>query len=139
VWRNGKEESLTIVVEEIPESDKDKDSDTPGASLKDKMTGGLDVLGMKLQKMTPEIRKSLDIDAKINGVVVVDADKSKDKETLKVEDVIIQVDGADVVTPEDILAKVDAKKKQNKKSLLFQINRKGQNLFIALSLEDAKK
>ncbi len=139
VWRGGKEEILSIIVEEISESDKEKDSDTPGFSLKDKVSTGLDVLGMKLQKMTPEIKKSLGVDDKINGVVVVDVDKSKDKETLKVEDVIIQVDGADVVAPEEVLAKVDAKKKQNKKSILFQINRKGQNLFIALSLEEPKK
>lgn len=139
VWRKGKEETLSIVVEEISESDKDKDSDTPGAALKDKASTGLDVLGMKLQAMTPDIRKSIGADEKINGVVVVDVDKSKDKETLKVEDVIIQVDGFDVMTPEEVLAKVEAKKKQSKKSVLFQINRKGQNLFIALSLEETKK
>ena len=138
VWRDGKEFILNIIPEEIPEADKEPI--VIGEDLKEKSVGALDVLGMKLQKMSPDLRSALKLDDKINGVVVVDVEKlNPDTETLLRGDVIIQVDSANVTDPKEIADKIEAKKKDEKnQNLLFQIYRGGHIMFVALNVADKK-
>ena len=142
VWRNKKEETLSISIEEIPESDKEPAS--PDAPKKP--TDGVDVLGMKMQTLSAEHRKAFKIDDKVNGVIVLSVTKTKKpsdsdepKEILKPGDIIISVEYQPISTPADIAEKIEEAQKQKKKNILFQISREGDTRFIALNIEKSKE
>ena len=83
-------------------------------------------LGVAIQKVTPDIADSLDLD-KVGGVLVADVTQGSpaDKAGLRAGDVILQVNESDVKNPRDLARKI-ARIKPNTKArlLILRDNRK---------------
>lgn len=88
VWREGKEIELTVKVEEFP--------DLETAQY------GRAYLGLRIAELTPELRAQLNLDAKINGVVVMRVtDNSPAQQAgIRPGSVIIKIAHKDVAGPD---------------------------------------
>jgi len=88
--------------------------------------------------MTDELRKRYSIKENVKGVVVtkVDPDSAAAGKRIAAGDVITEVQQETVLTPEALVKRIAALKKEGKKSALFLIsNAQGDMRFVALPLE----
>jgi serine protease Do len=95
-------------------------------------------LGLEVSSITDELRKRFQIKEGVKGVLITKVDPSAAAAEKRVSagDVIIEVQQDNVATPDDLIKRVDALKKEGKKSALFLIaNNQGDVRFVALPLE----
>ncbi|HUN48041.1 MAG TPA: DegQ family serine endoprotease [Stellaceae bacterium] len=134
VNRQGKEMTLdTTIVEQPANLEKlasnDNDQQQPAAKPE-----RASALGLKLQPLTPELRKQLKVPSHVKGVVVsgiADSSPLADVD-LQPGDVIVSVNQQPVTSTQDAASKLKAAE-SGKKNLLLQINRHGINAFVAWS------
>ena len=106
-----------------------------GAAKKPKTTSSL---GLSLTAIDPDVRKRLNLADDVQGVLV---NKVKDgtaaqEHGIQPGDVITQVNGQPVKTPDDVVQQVKSIKPGDKRSILLLVTRGGQNRFVALEPED---
>ena len=145
IWRDGKEISKTIKIAEMPESKLLASADT-GAD--DKKSGGkkdsetVTQLGMGLTAITAEARQHYQLGDDVSGVLVtsVTPDSTAAEKQLTPGDVLLEVNQQEVRTPKDVVAKVDAARKANKKSVLLLVQSQGgDSHFVALPVDTKGK
>jgi serine protease Do len=134
IWRDAKEGdvSLTVTafnpnrpVPQPPEPEKPKPPDTT------------DLLGLKLAKLTPELRKQFSLPDQLRGVVVVEVPQNSPgaSQGLRAGDLVVAIGGAPLAAPDEATQLVAAAKKAGRKNLLIRVERDGNYRFIALPLE----
>jgi len=134
VNRQGKEMTLdTTIVEQPANLEKlaSNDNDQQQPTAKPERASAL---GLKLQPLTPELRKQLKVPSHVKGVVVsgiADSSPLADVD-LQPGDVIVSVNQQPVTSTQDAASKLKAAE-SGKKNLLLQINRHGINAFVAWS------
>ena len=137
VWRQGKAETLSITVGRNSE-EKQASAATPGAH---KQHGNLAVpeLGMDLAELTPDLREQLGLDASVHGGVVskVNPDKAAGENGIEQGDIVLSVNQHAVSSAKDAVAQIDEAEKGGRKSVLLQIKRGDQNLFVGLQFDNA--
>ncbi|HMM59364.1 MAG TPA: PDZ domain-containing protein, partial [Candidatus Rifleibacterium sp.] len=91
--------------------------------------------GFKVQKLTPEMARSMAVDAK-SGLVVagVRETSAAEKGGLKAGDVIVQVNGQEVADEEAF--EKSLKEGEAKKSSVVLVNRSGTPMFLVISHTD---
>jgi serine protease Do len=96
----------------------------------------VDVEGLKLTALTPDLRKQFDLPDQTKGVVVtaVAADSVASERGLKAGDVIVEINQEEVHAPADIKAKIKSARDGGRKSVLMLIDHRGDLRFIALTL-----
>jgi serine protease Do len=135
VWRDGKEVPADVKVGQMkPEllaaapakPEKEKDA-----------TPTIDTLGLSLARITPELRRDLELPENAKGVVVidVDGDSPAGQRGIQPGDVIAAVGKEPVTLPEQVVEKVEAAKKAGRKSILLRIEREGSGQFLAVPLD----
>jgi len=136
VLRTGREKSLKIKIAERPSNQK---KSQPKISNKKDSKHKTDV-GMSLEELNDEIREDLNLDEKVQGVVVseIGYDGFADKAGLTRGDVILEVDQKPIQSIDDFFVIV-----KEKKSYLLRIRRldgEGRDVFmvIVLNLSDNK-
>ncbi|MBV9522321.1 MAG: DegQ family serine endoprotease [Alphaproteobacteria bacterium] len=137
MWRDGKEVSTDVKIGAL-NTDK-LASAPPPAESPPKDTPTVQTSGMSLAKITPEVRKDLELPEDAKGVVVIDVEEDglAAKRGIQPGDIVVAV-GRDVVAaPEQVVDKVEAARKGGRKSVLLRIERDGANQFFAVPL-DAK-
>ena len=89
------------------------------------------------QKITPDVRKALELSEDAKGVIVFDIDEDGPaaKQGVQTGDIIASVGTDPVTTPEQIVDKIDQARKAGRKSLLLRIERDGAAQFVAVPLE----
>jgi serine protease Do len=95
-------------------------------------------LGMELSGVTDELRKRYNIKDNVRGVVVTKVDPNSPGADKRIQagDVIVEVQQESVSTPEAISKRLDAVKKDGKKSaLLLVANAQGDVRFVAVPLD----
>jgi serine protease Do len=94
---------------------------------------------MSLAKVTPELRRDLELPEDAKGVVVVDVEEDgvAAKRGVQAGDIVAAVGREPVTAPEQVVEKVEAAKKAGRKSILLRIERDGAAQFFALPV-DAK-
>jgi serine protease Do len=95
-------------------------------------------LGLELSALTSELKKRYSIKDGLKGVVVVKVDPNSPASDKRIGpgDVIVEVQQEAVEAPDAVLKRVDAVKKDGKKSILMLIaNPQGEVRFVALGLE----
>ena len=124
VWRKGEEKSFALTLGELPKSKEahatNSDSDATGA--------GLPKLGMTVAP-AGEVAGSGS-----EGVVVteVDPDGVASEHGLKSGDVILEVGGSKVATPEDLRKALGEAQKNGKHAVLMRLKSDGTTRFVAI-------
>ena len=139
VLRDGKEQLLKVTLGRLEEGEKlaaaadNKKPDVPAVAK-------VDVLGMTLNDLTDETRKTFKLDDKVQGAVISDVAKdgfAADK-GLAVGDVIAEAGGKQVGNAQDVAAAVDQATKDGKNSVLMLVAHAGNaqdTRFVALKLK----
>jgi serine protease Do len=134
--RKGRKQSLKITVQKLADDAKpDKPGKTPPPPAA-KNQSKLAQLGLSLGVLDAPARAKFKIAAAIQGVVVtaVDGGSPAAEKNLHAGDVIVEVGGQAVKTPDDVAKHVDADVKGGKKSLLLLVNRDGDLQYLGLRL-----
>jgi serine protease Do len=95
------------------------------------------MLGLKLEALSDELRSKYNIDKKVAGVIVteVDADSAAAAKNIKPGDVIVEAAQDQVDTPEDVARSIQKVKKSGRKAVLLRIeDAKGDLRFVAVPL-----
>jgi serine protease Do len=137
LWRDGKESAAELKIGVLS---LDKLAAVPApAAAPQKNTPTVDTAGMSLAKVTPELRRDLELPEDAKGVVVVDVEEDgvAAKRGVQAGDIVAAVGREPVTAPEQVAEKVEAAKKAGHKSILLRIERDGAAQFFALPV-DAK-
>ncbi|MEJ1937652.1 PDZ domain-containing protein, partial [Nostoc sp. NIES-2111] len=95
-------------------------------------------LGLELSGITDELRKRYQLKDSVKGVVVtkVDPDSPAADKRIQAGDVIVEVQQEAVSSPDAMAKRVDALKKEGKKSALLLVsNAQGELRFVAVAIE----
>ncbi|HEX4637518.1 MAG TPA: DegQ family serine endoprotease [Rhizomicrobium sp.] len=133
--RKGRKQSVKITVQKLADDAKvDKPVKAPPAPVKNQPK--LTQLGLSLGPLDAGARAKFKIGAGVQGVAVtnVEAGSSAAEKNLRPGDVIVEVAGQAVKTPDDVTKRVDADAKAGKNSILMLINRGGDMTYVGLRL-----
>jgi serine protease Do len=132
LWRDGKELSVDIKVGLL--NSNQVLASAPSEPHETTAPPTIDTLGLSLAKITPELRREMDLAENAKGVVVMDLDENSAAASRGIEpgDIVAAVGHDQVSTPEQIRDKVEAAKKAGRKMLLLRIERDGKAQYVAL-------
>jgi serine protease Do len=138
VWRKRKEVSLDVKVGELKEEQQQAalpQKDTPPAPPE----GSVQVLGLKLADVTPDLRERYTLHDDSGSVVVTDvaANSTAAEKGVKAGDVIVEAAQEEVKTAAQIGSLVDQAKKAGRKSVLLLVDRQGDLRFVALKIDQS--
>lgn len=158
IWRKGKEMMVDVVLGEfetapdyMAASPSDKEKATPGVE-------GVEVLGMKLSALTPELRERFKLPKEAKGILVMKVDPNSTAAEAglrgvdgrgagrdKANDIIEKVNLKELTKPEEFAKVIEDIKKENegmgnkkegRKNVLLLITRDGESRFVPLKLEN---
>lgn len=131
ILRGGGRVTLDAVIERL------EDEQVAGAApVPDQ---GTNALGLELASLTAEQRQSLGLSGDIQGALVTDvAPASPAAEAgLRPGDLIVEAASQPVVSPAEMVERVEQAKETDQSALLLLVNRQGDTLFVAVNLQDA--
>jgi serine protease Do len=133
MWRDGKEQEIELKVAAL----NPNRPPPPPEPEKPKPPPNVDALGLKLSKLTPELRKQFSLADTAKGVVITEVPQNSPAATqaLRPGDLVIAVGHEAVGAPEEVQQKVAVAKKNGRKNVLVRVEREGNSRFIALPLE----
>ena len=137
VIRKGKEETKTVTLGRLEDGEKLAAVDPKKESTPDK-TVVKKSLGIELANMSDDLRKRYKIKDTVNGVVItgIDAGSPAAEKRLSPGDVVVQVQGEAVATPDALQARLDQLKKDGRKVVMLLLSKPdGETQFVALSLQ----
>lgn len=149
VWRKGKEMTFDVV---LGDSASAPDRGTAPASEKAKSTAGqenvLEVLGIKLSALTPELKERFKLSKDVKGIMVMRVDPNstaveiglrgidRDRGGERAGDIIEKVNQQPLTKPEEFAKAIEEAKKENRKNVLLLVSRDGDPRFVPLKLEN---
>lgn len=137
VVRKGKEVTLKVKLGRLEDGEKEmaaRGEDVPGMS---KPTVSK-TLGLDLAPLNPEGRSRFSIKDEVKGALIIriDPDSRAAEKRLQAGDVIVEVNQEQVQSPADVTKRIDALKKDGKKSALLLVsNPRGDVRFVALPID----
>jgi len=137
VWRDGKEQTLQVTVGELP-AEAQVAAATPGPSAS--RTTELAGLGLRVGPLNNEVRERFSLRPEQKGVVVMEVlpgTPAAERE-LRAGDVIVEVQQERVNTPQEVQARLEALRKQNRPTALFLIETAQGQRFVPLRLRPEK-
>jgi len=134
VWRDGKEQEVELKVAAL---NPNRPAPPPSEPEKPKPPTSVDVLGLKLTKLTAELRKQFSLPETAKGVVINEVPQNSPgaAQGLRPGDLVIAVGHELVGSLEEVQQKVAASKKNGRKNVLVRVEREGNTRFIALPFE----
>ncbi|WP_398484228.1 Do family serine endopeptidase [Tardiphaga sp.] len=136
IIRKGKEETKKVTLGRL-EDDKPVQASLKAAPEAEK-PATQKALGLDLTGLSKELRTKYKIKDSVKGVVVTGVDKGSDaaEKRLSAGDVIVEVAQEAVTNAADVSKRIDAVKKDGKKSVLLLVsNAEGELRFVALSVQ----
>ena len=137
VIRKGEEQTLKVTLGRLEDTDKPQ----PAAIKKDEPAEKpvtQKALGLDLASLSKDLRSKYKIKDSVKGVIVTGVDATSDAadKHLSAGDVIVEVAQEAVANAADIKKRIDALKKDGKKTVLLLVsNGDGELRFVALSLQ----
>ena len=104
------------------------------------LTGAqMQAMGLGLAAVTPEARRSFNIDAGIDGVLVTRVDPNSDAGDKGIQpgDVVLSIANKPVRNPHDVVAEVAAARAAGHKTVLLLVATQGGTRFVAVELGQA--
>jgi serine protease Do len=134
MWRDGKEHEVELKVAAL---NPNRPAPPPPEPEKPKPPPSIDALGLKLTKLTAELRKQFSLPDGAKGVVVTEVPQNTPGATqgLRPGDLVVAVGHEPVGALEEVQQKVAAARKNGHKNILVRVEREGSTRFIALPLE----
>lgn len=136
VWRKDKEATLKLKVGRLEEADpKPAALKTPSAAEEPK-TGA--ALGLSFTAITDELKLKFQLKPDAKGLVITKVDPGSKAQENQIQegDLLVEVAQEAVETPADVTKRLDALKKEGKKTaLLLLTGKQGDVRFVALSIE----
>jgi len=136
VWRNGREVNIDVTIGVFDEAKMA--SARSGEEKKQPETSDemFSTLGMTLGVVTPPIRERFKLDAAARGVVVTEVadDGVAFKKGVRSGDLIVEVSQQEVTTPAQVVAKVEAARKNGDKRILLLVESQSGLRFVALGI-----
>jgi serine protease Do len=131
IWRHGKKEMVAIKVAEL---NPNRPTPPPQQPAKPQPPPAVEALGLKLSRLTPELRKQFSIPDEATGVVVTEVPQNSPAATqgLRPGDLVVAVGGYPVVSPDEVKRGALAARKSGRKNLLVRVKRDGSARFFAL-------
>jgi serine protease Do len=135
VWRDGKEVEATITVVAY---DPNRPQPQPPAPEQPKPPPTTDALGLKLAKLTPDLRKQFSLSDRERGIVIVEVPQNSAgaAQGLRPGDLLVSAGTAPVSSPDDVLQHIAAAKKAGRKNILIRVEREGNFRFITMPIEE---
>ena len=132
--RKGRKASLRITVQKLEDDSKTGKPTKAPASPKGKSP--LSRLGLTLEHLDDASRAKFKIGGAVKGVLVVGVDSSGQaaEKNVRAGDVIVEISGLAVTSPEQVARRLAADIKAGKKVELFLINRGGDLTYVGLRL-----
>lgn len=145
IWRDGKRQTLTATVGEMPEDPAEKQ--VQGKAEQPKPQQGkegvltLSGVGLTVSSLTPQLRERFGLDDEAKGVLVTEVkqDGPAAEKGLRPGDMIIEADHKQVRTPADLGKAVEEGRKAGSKSVLLRVENPQQLRYVALPLTEGKK
>jgi serine protease Do len=138
VLRKGEREELSVTLGRLEDAEKEMSALESGETETEEppptVTGPL---GLTLSDLTESVREKYEISEGVEGVVVTDVEEDSPSSEKRVQpgDVIVEVSQERVTTPDEVKARVEALKKDGRKSaLLLLANRDGDLRFVAVNI-----
>jgi len=134
IWRDGKEREAELKVAVL---NPDRAAPAPPAPEKPKPIVAVDAFGLKLAKLTPDLKKQFSLPDAAKGVVVTEVppNSAAAAQGLRPGDLVIAVVHTQVTTPDEVAQLAAAAKKGGQKKLLVEVERDGSTRFVALPAE----
>src|SRR5215472_10504368 len=134
VWRDGKESEVELKIAAL---NANRPAPPPPEPEKPKPPPSVDALGLKLTKLTSELRKQFSMPETAKGIVITEVaqNSAAAAQALRPGDLVIAVGHDPVATLEDVQQKIAAAKKNGHKNVLVRVEREGNSRFVALPLE----
>jgi serine protease Do len=137
VIRKGKEETKQVTLGRLEDTDKPVQASVKTTPDADK-PATQKALGLDLTALSKDMRSKFKIKDSVKGVIVTSVDTGSDaaEKRLSAGDVIVEVAQEAVTNAADVKKRVDALKKDGKKSVLLLVsNGDGELRFVALSVQ----
>ena len=136
VLRDGKEVTLRITLGRLEDSEKAQEAavkqQAPVAPSATKR-----LLGLELAPLTDDLRKRFKVGSTVKGVMIVSIEPNSPLADQRVAagDVIVEVTGQAIASPADLQKRLDALKKDGRKSaLLLVTNGSGEQRFVPVTI-----
>jgi serine protease Do len=136
VWRDGREHEVELKVAGL---NSNRPTPPPPEPEKPKPPPSVDALGLKLVKLTPELRRQFSLPEATKGVVITEVPQNSPAaaQGLRPGDLVVALGHEPVGGLEDLQQKITAAKKNGHKNVLVRVEREGNTRFVALPLETA--
>jgi len=134
VWRDGKEIDVDLKVAALNPNRPAPPAPEPE---KPRPPIAFEALGLKLAKLTPDLRKQFGISDAAKGIVVLDVPQNSVAATqgLRAGDLVVAAGGTALGSPVEVSQLASAARKAGRKNLLLRVEREGNTRFIALAVE----
>ena len=135
VMRKGKELTRSVTLGRLEDNERQASLSQPPTDVP---TATRRALGLELSGVNDETRRRFNIKDTVKGVVVtrVDPNSAAADKRIQPGDVIVEVGQEPVSTPADVTRRVEALKKDGRKSALLLVsNAQGESRFVAISIE----
>jgi serine protease Do len=132
LYRKGRKLTVRVTVLRLTEKSAPPPLRAPQGAPRAKVT----TLGLSLGVLDPNTRSQFRIAGHVQGVLVIDvaADSPAADKNIHAGDVIVQVQGVAVRTPQEVTARIAADRKAGKKIELLLVNRNGDLTYVAVKL-----
>ncbi len=132
LFRKGKKMTVRVTVLKLNEKPTPSTPRAPASAPPPKVS----MLGLSLGVLDGNGRNQFKIAGNVQGVLVIDvaADSPAADKNIRAGDVIVQVQGVPVKTPDDVTKRVAADRKAGKKVELLLVNRGGDLAYVAVKL-----
>jgi serine protease Do len=133
IWRDGHKTDIRVDIAKAPETNVAEEEEQPQPAAPADETK-VPSLGLTLGQLTSDARKELGLGTDVKGALVTDVDDSAPaaEQGIKPGDVIVKVGQEQVESPKDAAARIAKAKSANQKAVLVLVNRRGNELFVAL-------
>jgi serine protease Do len=135
IWRDNKEQPVDVRAAAL---DPNRPPPAPPEAEKPKPPATVDAFGLKLARLTPELRKQFSLPDWAKGVVITEVPPHSPgaAQGLQPGDIIIAIGHNAVAMPQQVPPLAAAAKKANQKRVLVRIERReGGTRFVALPVE----
>lgn len=134
MWRDAKEQEVEVKIAAL---NPNRPPPPPPEPEKPKPPPSIDTLGLKLTKLTAELRKQFSLPDAAKGIVItqVSQNSAAAAQALRPGDLVIAVGRDPVTTLDEVQQKIGAAKKNGHKNVLVRVEREGNSRFIALPFE----
>lgn len=135
LWRDGKEETVTVALGELP-GDQAQAAGSAPAPVQPARPVELEGLGLMVAPMTDELRQRFNLRAEQSGVVIVEVAPNSPaaERELRPGDVIVEVQQERVTTPAEVQERIARLRQQNRGVALFGVEGAGGQRFVPLRL-----